>query len=141
MLVPSLKRYPRDGGPVGLLVDMKRPAKESEEQPKQYEQKHSEISSSPRIRTMFGNAELTGFVEVCFQVSTSQKLSAMLNRLKIVPAPKLLFRNIKAQRSKQIASGTIYRCCCCCFLSVLVNLLSCVSPWLLLLFSLLISVR
>ncbi|URE30597.1 hypothetical protein MUK42_17808, partial [Musa troglodytarum] len=81
MLVPSLKRYPRDGGPVGLLVDMKRPAKESEEQPKQYEQKHSEISSSPKIRTMFGNAELTGFVEV----STSQKLSAMLNRLKIVP--------------------------------------------------------
>lgn len=23
MLVPSLKWYPRDGGPVGLLVDMK----------------------------------------------------------------------------------------------------------------------
>ncbi|URE30600.1 hypothetical protein MUK42_17808 [Musa troglodytarum] len=72
MLVPSLKRYPRDGGPVGLLVDMKRPAKESEEQPKQYEQKHSEIcwqiSSSPKIRTMFGNAELTGFVEVHHQI-------------------------------------------------------------------------
>ncbi|CAL9775942.1 unnamed protein product [Musa acuminata subsp. burmannicoides] len=84
MLVPSLKWYPRDGGPVDLLVDMKRSAKESEEQPKQYEQKHSEISSSPRIRIMFGNAELTGFVEVCFQVSTSQKLSAMLNHLKIV---------------------------------------------------------
>ncbi|CAL9037789.1 unnamed protein product [Musa banksii] len=126
MLVPSLKWYPRDGGPVGLLVDMKRSAKESEEQPKQYEQKHSEISSSPRIRTMFGNAELTGFVEVCFQVSTSQTLSAMLNRLKIV-------------QKEPKASGTIYRCCC--FLSVLVNLWFCVSPWLLLIFSLFISVR
>ncbi|THU68849.1 hypothetical protein C4D60_Mb08t08200 [Musa balbisiana] len=133
MLVPSLKWYPRDGGPVGLLVDMKMSAKESEEQPKQYEQKHSQISSSPRIRTMFGNAELTGFVEV----STSQKLSAMLNRLKIVQNPtsdpfgqrnhrKLLFMKIKAQRSKQIG---------------LVNLLFCVSPWLLLIFSLFISVR
>ncbi|CAL9112924.1 unnamed protein product, partial [Musa acuminata var. zebrina] len=118
MLVPSLKWYPRDGSPVGLLVHMKRSAKESEEQPKQYEQKHSEISSSPRIRTMFGNAELTGFVEVCFQVSTSQTLSAMLNRLKIV-------------QKEPKAAGTIYRCCCC-FLTVLVNLLFCVSPWLLL---------